>query len=155
LNWPTLIAVALLKKAFMGAWRKIGPIGCLHNIVTFIRGFPQRIQAFLQGQASDDARELAVNVISNNKTRWNSTYYMIARALRHQSQLDNYVSHQIETRQGLADNVLKGEVWVFLRKLHELLQLFEKATKKCEGHAQLDRACDITFVCDILSSALH
>jgi hypothetical protein len=120
----------------MRAWRKIGPIGRLHNIVTFIRGSPQRIQAFLHGQASDDARELAVNVISDNKTRWNSTYYMIARALRLQPHLDNYVSHQIETRQGLADDVLNGEDWVFLRKLHQLLQLFEKATKECQGHAQ-------------------
>src|SRR5438046_2183303 len=48
-----------LEKKELKAWRKLGPIGKLHNIVTYIRKTPQRREAFI---------DLAKNEAAKGKT---------------------------------------------------------------------------------------
>ena len=57
-------------------WRKRGPVKKLHNIVTRIRTTPQRIAFFKSLQrGAEEVQSLLV--ISDNDTRWNSTYNML------------------------------------------------------------------------------
>lgn len=46
-------------------WRKLGPLGKLHNFIVYIQSSPQRMQKFL---ILSEYRRLA----RDNKTRWNS-----------------------------------------------------------------------------------
>jgi hypothetical protein len=39
------------------AWRKLGPIGKLHNVVTYIRKTPQRREAFIDLAKNEEAAE--------------------------------------------------------------------------------------------------
>jgi hypothetical protein len=74
-------------------WRKRGPIGKLHNIVTYIRTTPQRREEFeekVKGeiekqksyiaatvQPDEDAEEVLkkpLMVVQDNQTRWNSLF---------------------------------------------------------------------------------
>jgi hypothetical protein len=77
-------------------WRKRGPIGKLHNVVTYIRSTPQRREEFhqkakgeierqksylaataLPGEDVEVAEKDPLMVIQDNETRWNSVYCMI------------------------------------------------------------------------------
>jgi hypothetical protein len=80
-------------------WRSKGPIGKLHNIVKFIRSSPQRSEYFkrIAHEQEDEGYHLCeestaeLEVILNNETRWNSTYMMIERALRKQTDIRAYI----------------------------------------------------------------
>lgn len=61
--------------AQMAEWRKIGPLGKLHNIVVWISRIPQRIQAFKKHSEGLITRR-------DNGTHWNSWYEMPERAMR-------------------------------------------------------------------------
>lgn len=51
-------------------WRKMGPLGKLHNIVVYIKASPQRTQVFLTISGGRMVRQ-------DNGTRWNSWYDML------------------------------------------------------------------------------
>src|SRR5579859_5363864 len=70
------------------AWRKVGPIGKLHNLVRYIRASPQRREKFLQPQLETLQAIEAFMVRQNNDTRWNSTHDMIKRALELRGTID-------------------------------------------------------------------
>lgn len=73
-------------------WRSRGPVGKYHNIVVFIRGSPQRRQAFTASVQAvvNEAKERGepvdfngdLTVIRDSCTRWNSTYLSIDRGLK-------------------------------------------------------------------------
>jgi hypothetical protein len=85
-------------------WRKMGPVGKLHNIVKFIRASPQRMEAFRDIAREDDATgnpngftlseasRTEFELKQNNATRWNSTYLMIERAWGKQSHISAYLN---------------------------------------------------------------
>ncbi len=54
----------------LNTWRRLGPLGKLHNIIVYIMASPQRIQAFTQQSGRHILRR-------DNKTRWNSWYMML------------------------------------------------------------------------------
>ncbi|RYC78226.1 hypothetical protein BFJ63_vAg18900 [Fusarium oxysporum f. sp. narcissi] len=76
-------------------WRTKGPIGKLRNIVKFIRSSPQRSEQFqrtareqdYEGYRLCDESTAELEVVMNNGTLWNSTYMMIERALRKQTEI--------------------------------------------------------------------
>lgn len=54
----------------LNSWRRLGPLGKLHNIIVYIMASPQQIQAFTQQSGGHMPRR-------DNKTRWNSWYMML------------------------------------------------------------------------------
>ena len=83
------------------AWRKHGAIRKLHNLATFIRRTPQRIELFKRisqhqepgfedGQWNKKTQNLRILV--DNATRWNSTLEMMIRALAKQKELEIFVA---------------------------------------------------------------
>lgn len=76
-------------EAAMRLWRKQGAIGKLHNLIRFIRASLQREAMFMDIAESfpSEADELDngkyyLTITDDNRTRWNSTYLAIQRALR-------------------------------------------------------------------------
>lgn len=53
----------------LATWKKLGPLGKLHNIISYIMASPQRIQVFTQRSGGHMPRR-------DNKTQWN-LWYMI------------------------------------------------------------------------------
>ncbi|KAG6996264.1 hypothetical protein FocnCong_v015168 [Fusarium oxysporum f. sp. conglutinans] len=104
-------------------WRSKGPIGKLHNIVKFIRSSPQRSEYFkrIAHEQEDEGYHLCeestaeLEVILNNETRWNSTYMMIKRALRKQTDIRAYIfaleGEKDEEKRIPADDILSNEDW--------------------------------------------
>jgi hypothetical protein len=69
-------------------WRRRGPVGRLHNIITYICRSPQRREKFRtiktitdeEGDFNSEFDHLSLKV--DNATRWNSLYLMIERAIK-------------------------------------------------------------------------
>lgn len=74
------------KEAFK-IWRKQGAIRHLHNIVTYIARSERRLWAFeaVQRALKVDAQGFELHLIKDLGVRWNSTYFMIERAIRLQA----------------------------------------------------------------------
>jgi hypothetical protein len=119
-----------MKKA-QEAWRRQGAIGKFHNIVVFIRSTSQRREAFRRCLLSDD-RDIDLVVISDNSTRWNSTY----RSLRRGLQLKDGLTHFcIQYRKELRLDLLSDTDWDHLEEIANSLKPFYQATKRLEGRA--------------------
>lgn len=122
-------------------WRKKGCIGKLHNLVMYVKGSTQRIDAFLELQQKigselwETSRDLML--VADNRTRWNSTYKMIQRAIKIKFFLDTYISKQIEARvdryESLKRDQLTSTDWEELTHLNSLLEPFYKVTLATEG----------------------
>ena len=69
----------------LNLWRRLGPVGKVHNLVKFIRSSPQRSEK-LQDLANYE-NDIPVDpipklkVLNDNTMRRNSTYLMLRRAL--------------------------------------------------------------------------
>lgn len=68
-------------------WRKAGPLCRLHNIVVFVRCSPQRIQRFKEISEKK-------GLLRDNDSRWNSKYYMTARAIELADQINYFCSRE-------------------------------------------------------------
>ncbi|KAK5995167.1 Putative AC9 transposase-like protein [Cladobotryum mycophilum] len=127
-------------------WRKKGPVGKLHNIVTFIRASPQRSEQFKKAaeEVNDDgvftlsdvsSREL--ELVTNNETRWNSTYLMIERALLKRAHIQAFINdHQFGTNPQMCihqDDVLSHEDWRILIEIKAILEPLYMQTMRCQG----------------------
>jgi hypothetical protein len=100
-----------------------GAIGKLRNIVKFIRPSPQRSEQFkriareqdYEGDRLCEESTAELEVIMNNGTRWNSTYMMIEKALRKQTDIRAFLfalqEEQDEVRRIPADDLLSSEGW--------------------------------------------
>ena len=139
-------------------WRKQGPIGKLHNIVTYIRSTPKRREEFeekvkeeLEKQKSylaatvqpDEDVELVMKeplmVIQDNKTRWNSTFCMIQRAFLLKDPLDLFVKRacekSIEKSPLPKEDELSRNDWNILARARDILQPFFDLTLRLQGRA--------------------
>jgi hypothetical protein len=120
-------------------WREQGAIGKLHNIVTYIDGSDKRRKAFEQSQKVD-AGDLSLQLVEDLGVRWNSTYDMIKHALRLENEIRRYC-RQWEPTDGdeqeynLKHDMLALQDWEELRHFTELLEPFDRATKRVEGNA--------------------
>jgi len=148
------VAANELRKAVQ-LWRSKGPIGKLHNIVVWIYRSPQRKQRFLSVQQQlldenatifgDDESSRPQNLELDNSTRWNSTYRMIARAVKLRLTIDEYVSrekqrherllyrrrgrHLAETkRPSIIDDALTTADWQILMIYLDILRPLEEVT---------------------------
>jgi len=116
------------------AWRRKGAIGKLHNIVVFIRASTQRKELFknISLATIEEVDGLLVNdktknlgVVKDNRTRWNSTYLMITRALKKRQEIDAFVqvldARHAEKRVPHDDRLL-NEDWLILTEIVYILK---------------------------------
>ncbi|EXU94816.1 hAT family dimerization domain protein [Metarhizium robertsii] len=123
-------------------WAKKGAIGKLHNLATYIRRTDQRRQALrqLQTELSGDDTIFTLEIIVDGKTRWNSIYMMIKRALELRSAIELYQSRWQKPRndpnhRDLTKDFLNAADWVELERFYEFLKPFYILTKTMEGNA--------------------
>ena len=124
-------------------WRRNGPIGKLHNTVTYINRSDSRRQEFGRCQVSSAPTEeesiFEYQLIKDGGIRWNSTYFMIKRGLKLRDAIDLYhLRWQKPTTKDaydLSQDRLQQEDWAELERFLNLLSPFKKMTKRLEGNA--------------------
>jgi hypothetical protein len=118
-------------------FRRMGPLGKLHNIVVHTRGSPSRTRQF---------KDLAGRMIPlDNRTRWNSWYHMLSVAIKHAGAVDSYTKAHFDT---LKTEFLSPKDWEKLRTTSTFLHLFDRATLKTQGdQATID---NVLFVMDVI-----
>lgn len=139
----------LLKE--LNIWRKRGPVGKLHNIITFICRSPQRRDKFADiKQFTDDDQEdfNHLKLVVDNATRWNSLYLMTERALKLRDRIDRFCIDNAEFMHGsstkkaqtddelahlLKNDILSGDDWLALAEILSILKPFYDLTKRAEG----------------------
>ncbi|MCJ1462693.1 hypothetical protein MMC07_001296 [Pseudocyphellaria aurata] len=104
---------------------QLGPIGKLHDIVIWIMGSPQRIQAFKK-------RSGGLVPHRDNKTRWNSWYNMLDWAM---NKIKPSIIPVSSEEAGLAQDVLTAEEWKTQGHIRNFLRSFFDATKATEGRS--------------------
>ncbi|KAK5988788.1 hypothetical protein PT974_05110 [Cladobotryum mycophilum] len=127
-------------------WRKKGPVRKLHNIVTFIRASPQRSEQFKKAAEEinnngvftlSDVSSRELELVTNNETRWNSTYLMIERALLKRAHIQAFINdHQFSTNPQMCihqDDVLSHEDWRILIEIKAILEPLYMQTMRCQG----------------------
>jgi hAT family C-terminal dimerisation region len=139
-------------------WRKRGPIGKLHNIVTYILSTPQRREEFeekVRGEIEKQKDHLArtvqqnedseavlkhpLTVVRDNLTRWNSVFSMIQRASLLKDPLDLFIKRAREKPANASplpeeDELLVSD-WKVLARTREILEPFYNLTLELQGRA--------------------
>ena len=142
------------------AWRKIGPVGKLRNIIFWIFDSKQRIKKLLKLQdleLQDDASQANTKLlpIKPVETRWNSMELAIERAIKLKNPIDRLIGDEVlkqtiywakVTENGIKDpplrvrkepnivkNYLTEDDWATLTKYLAILKPLWIATKRLEG----------------------
>jgi hAT family C-terminal dimerisation region len=104
------------------AYRSMGLLGRLHNVVVHTRSSAGRMQQF---------RSLAGRMIPlDNNTRWNSWYQMLKIALDVEPQVDSYIKANFNE---LKKDVLAPQDWRHLQAVCNILEPFYQATMDTQG----------------------
>ena len=108
-------------------WRKLGPLGKLHNLVVYIGRTPQRKQKF---------KQLSDGLLPHRdqKTRWNSFYEMIDWSLERIK--DAIIQYSAQEKE-LEDDVLKSSEWEILQDIRDFLKPFFEVTLATEGRKHI------------------
>jgi hypothetical protein len=85
-------------------WRRIGPIGKLHNLIKYITHSSNRRERFHEIQRDqpqplrnqDDRAKESYDLIKDNRTRWNSWFDAAERALALKQSIDDFVDQELE-----------------------------------------------------------
>lgn len=138
---------------YMSRWRKIGPLGKLHLIVTYINRSPQRRDTFKSmqphGIPGDGIKILSLK--SDNETRWNSKFEMIARALKLRIAIDAFVAND----ENLDMDRLTRQDWEELQIIHDILQTFKEAVLEMQKYTKDACLFDQLPIVDYLLSFLE
>ena len=126
----------------MKLWRKQGVIGKLHNLIRFIRASPQREALFLDiaepfPSAADgiDSHTRHLTVIDDNKTRWNSTYLTIHRALRLRHRIEKFYTTRFSKDKDFpSSDILSEADWEELAIFKDLLDPFYRLSMRLQGN---------------------
>lgn len=79
--------------------------------------------------------------MQNNKTRWNSTFLIIQRAIRKQEQINHFIAYletkAAEPQQQMPDpDHLSPQDWLLLTEIQSLLEPLYEITMRCQGWAK-------------------
>jgi hypothetical protein len=125
-------------------WHKKGPIGKLHNIVVYINWNDSRREEFRrairEANAQDNGEQLLpmVELTSDGGVRWNSTFYMIRRALVLKRAFRFYCDdwrQPTSSQRDLSTDFLSDADWEELQLFANLLELIDTLTIKVQGQA--------------------
>ena len=150
----------------MKLWRKQGVIGKLHNLIRFIRASPQREALFLDiaepfPSAADgiDSHTRHLTVIDDNKTRWNSTYLTIHRALRLRHRIEKFYTTRFSKDKDFpSSDILSEADWEELAIFKDLLDLFYRFPMRLQGNNKTRTycaACESLMCIDIIKEHLE
>jgi len=151
----TEVSVDVLRR-----WRQQGPVGKLHNLVRWVRSSPKRKDRFMEFSTGHVGRDTSLSdttdagaildreeappglvLVSDNKTRWNSTLAMILRALRLRRVVDVFctvLQHERKEEDRVpVDDILSEQDWRVLVELVAVLQPLYRLTKRFEGNTYL------------------
>ena len=128
----------------MKLWRKQGVIGKLHNLIRFIRASPQREALFLDiakpfpSTADEiDSHTRHLTVIDDNKTRWNSTYLAIHRALRLRRRIEKFYATRFSKDKDFpSSDILSEADWEELAIFKDLLDPFYRLSMRLQGNSK-------------------
>lgn len=112
------------------AWRKLGALGKLHNIIIWIYHSPQRREVFL-GLSNNRA------LVRDNKTRWTSWFEAIVRALELREPLNMWgLLTQADKNIKKDDKPpqLLEEDWTILQTYADILGPYKEVTLATEGY---------------------
>ena len=139
-------------------WRKQGPVGKLHNVVTYIRGTSQRREEFQEkarGELEKQKQHLAATVrpdedfelatkqplmvVQDNQTRWNSIFSMIQRAFLLKDAIDLFIKRAVEKLSQYSPlpraDELSSNDWNILARIRDILQPFFYQTLRLQSRA--------------------
>jgi len=118
------------------AWRRKGPLGKLHNIITWISRSPQRRERFqAEVKKSLGPNTKAVSLIRGNTTRWGSDYDSLIHAFELRYPLEEFVSRVLRQNEdqendGTPASLYLDELtpanWITLQEIMHILQPFRK-----------------------------
>ena len=119
------------------AFRILGPLRKLHNIIVYIRSSPGRTEEF---------KSLTERTIPlNNRTRWNSWYDILKVALKMENHVDAYTKNYITS---LRNDYLILSDWERLRTITTFLKPFKRAILALEeDRSSID---SVLFTIDVL-----
>lgn len=107
----------------LSKWRRLGPIGKLHNIVTYIARSPQRVESFKKISGGK-------MVHRDQATRWNSFYDMVDWALE---KIKEPLQIYTTGADALREDILFSDDWRILEEIRDFLRSFHRATLVTEG----------------------
>jgi len=155
-------------------WRSKGPVGRLHNIITFICRTPQRRGAFADAVKVDGKSDFDhLNLTIDNATRWNSLYSMIERALKLRDRITRYCDENENEMHGpkekasrttpadeqqklLKHDKLTSDDWKVLQEILNILKPFYTFTKRAEGKGHsADRGVVSEYLVTLNELLLH
>jgi hypothetical protein len=123
-------------------WRRAGPLGKLHNTLSYILKTPQRRDAFAAVIRQLYPEETVFTVFVGNVTRWSSDYESILRAFRLRDAIEEYTRTVIRQNfngerdarieEALIHDELLPEDWDFLLCVKEILAPFKEWTLKLQ-----------------------
>ena len=90
--------------------------------------------------------------ISDNATRWNSTYLSVQRALRCRKRLEHF---SVDYRREVGKDYLTEDDWSVLLQTFEDLQVFYHATLRMEGRGQKGHHGSIWEALPVLEALLE
>ena len=118
-------------------WRRIGPLGKLRNLITWIRGSPQRLEGFVH-TVELLCKEVtnAQNLTIRSPTQWNADCLAIERALLMCRTVDIYIAEIIaqDPRLPIQRDQLTPEDWIYLTNIAHFLEPFTEKTLELQGH---------------------
>jgi hypothetical protein len=152
-------AVQALEVATHRLWQKTGPVGKLHNLVTWINRSDSLTQALLKLQRdynedNPSGRIKVLRLVSNSATRWLSQFYMIERALKLRNFIEDLWDDQVKVykRSGRSGNdlplclqpdaQLTASDWSLLEQMYKLLGKFNVVLRVLEGDGQTRERLD-------------
>jgi hypothetical protein len=123
-------------------WRRVGPLGKLHNTLTYILKTPQRCDTFEEIVRRLYVDETVFMVFVGNITCWSSDYESILRAFRLREAIDEFTNMAIcpnvngernfNHQEALVHNELLPRDWEFLASVKEILAPFKEWTFKLQ-----------------------
>jgi len=121
-------------------WALKGVIGKLHNLVLYINRNDARrelLRARMRVTRTSDGKLFVGVLLNDGGIRWNSTFYMVERALKCRPAIDQYQAQwkPPDKNDKHKDDFLTEADWHELELFYKLLQPFERLTKRLQSRA--------------------
>ena len=122
-------------------WRKKGPSGKLHNVLTYIRMTLQRRDQFQKQVLEIYPDETVFTPCVGNITRWSSDYEAIQCTFRVREPIEQFIREAIllnlygernGSPEALSNDQLLHEDWVMLRCVMDILEPFKVWTNRLQ-----------------------